>query len=565
MLPPVRASASQYATAVDVRMRPDEAGATQLPASPMPAASATTGQNAAIAGQLNMMLLSGPERMSQNLGALAEVLGTALKIEPRLDESPNDYMARLIEGIATLPAADRLKLQKLLMQSFAGLQLRTLLEAMANPTGPERATLTLYLELYRQKDRDGVTRAVISSYRELGGETRANAAAPLVRAAANDGARPASAMMRQEPGQPLAPPSRVLPTEGAGDAELPSTGPATAKRAVSDMIRPNSPAASVAEGQRPGGQMQPANLASRARSTDSPQLPTTSALGSVADDPRAAAAPSVVRGAVSDRLPTTDSLAIGRDLPMASRSDRPSSGIEERDPVASALVGAPPLPGNKSPQALPATWLAELLETALVKTLLQWKTIAVDPKPSLTPDDPVGRFGPDPVASDQPETPAANAFSEASEDEAHALDAAVIRNAAEERTSPVATVLVEQTLIRPLVPREGMPVPFVSYLIGDDVMVECVEEEDDEEEDGRRSLQGEDRDEAKDPADGEGKEAKENEAEPGATTTGSDSTIDRLLTDGAPGLLALPLSSPEPLPRPNEPAHELYLRMAGLV
>ncbi|MDQ0420397.1 hypothetical protein J2045_001416 [Peteryoungia aggregata LMG 23059] len=565
MLPPVRASASQYATAVDVRMRPDDAGAPQLPASPMPAASATTGQNAAIAGQLNMMLLSGPERMSQNLGALAEVLGTALRIEPRLNETPGDYMARLIEGIATLPAVDRLKLQKLLMQSFAGLQLRTLLEAMANPAGPERATLALYLELYRQKDSDGVTRAVISSYRELGEETRANAAAPLVRAAANDGARPASVMTRQEPAQPLAPPSRMSPTEGAGDAELSSTGPATAKRAVSDTIRPNSPAASVAEGQRPGGEMPLASLVSRARSADNLQRPTTSDLGSVTDDLRAAAAPSAVRGAVSDRLSATDPLAIGRDLPMANRSDRPSSGIEERGPLAPALVGPPLLPGNKSPQALPATWLAELLETALVKTLLQWKTIAVDPKPSLTPDDTVARFGPDPVSSDQPETPGANAPPEQSEDAAPALDAAVIRNAAEERTSPIGTVLVEQTLIRPLVPREGMPVPFVSYLIDDDVTADRVEEKDDEDEDGRRNLQGEDRDEANDPAGDEGQGAKENEAEPGATTTGSDSTIDRLLADGAPGLLALPLSSPEPLPRPNEPAHELYLRMAGLV
>ena len=92
------------------------------------------------------MLLSGPERMSQNLAALADVLGSALKIERRVDESLTDYMGRLIDGIAALPAADRLKLQKLLAQSFAGLQLRTLLDAMANPSGPERTTLALYLE-----------------------------------------------------------------------------------------------------------------------------------------------------------------------------------------------------------------------------------------------------------------------------------------------------------------------------------------------------------------------------------------------------------------------------------
>ena len=141
MLPPVLASANQATTAA--RQRPDQTATTRPTTIFQSMAPAITGQSSAIAGQLNIMLLSGPERMSQNLAALSDILGSALKIERRIDEGVNDYMGRLIEGIAALPVADRVKLQKLLSQAFAGLQLRTLLEAMANPSGPERATLAL--------------------------------------------------------------------------------------------------------------------------------------------------------------------------------------------------------------------------------------------------------------------------------------------------------------------------------------------------------------------------------------------------------------------------------------
>ncbi|MDZ7872226.1 MAG: hypothetical protein U5N27_03010 [Rhizobium sp.] len=217
MLPPVLASPASYTSATEAKPRPEQpvgSRATALASPPMPTA---VNQSSAIAGQLNIMLLTGPERMSQNLSVLADVLGAALKIERRADETPGDYMGRLIEGIAALPAADRLKLQKLLTQSFAGLQLRTLLAAMAAPSGPERATLALYLELYRQTDRDGATRSVISSYREAAGEARSTAPSVNRPLAANDAGRATGDP--QPPTQTAAEQNRPLNTPAAAEAK----------------------------------------------------------------------------------------------------------------------------------------------------------------------------------------------------------------------------------------------------------------------------------------------------------------------------------------------------------
>ncbi|MEC9463223.1 MAG: hypothetical protein VX601_08615, partial [Pseudomonadota bacterium] len=258
MLPPVLASANSYPAATEARARPDQSAAPRATATATPQAPVLA-QEAAVAGQLNIMLLSGPERMSQNLATLAEVLGSALKIERRTDETLSDYMGRLIEGIAALPAADRLKLQRLLAQSFAGLQLRTLLEAMASPSGPERATLALYLELYRQTDRDGAMRSVISSYRELSGESRSTDPAVARRIAANDGGRstlPGSPTSDQKPAQASqAAPLTEAAAPGGGNADADSPDAPPGGTLPPDAARPRT--AAMSPSQPPAGQEQP--------------------------------------------------------------------------------------------------------------------------------------------------------------------------------------------------------------------------------------------------------------------------------------------------------------------
>lgn len=176
MLGPVSTPTNLYLSVQDTRV-PTETRATErgpVPAGAEPYSSSPTG---AIAGNLNIMLLSAPERMSQNLVVLTEVLAAVLKLKQEPDEPLTAFAGRLIDAIATLAPADQQKLKAMLSDAFAGLQLRTLLLALRNPQGPEAATLAIYLELYRQKERDPGARAVISSYRQNGG----GALAPPVR------------------------------------------------------------------------------------------------------------------------------------------------------------------------------------------------------------------------------------------------------------------------------------------------------------------------------------------------------------------------------------------------
>ncbi|QLF68983.1 hypothetical protein FE840_005185 [Peteryoungia desertarenae] len=175
MLSPVSTASNSSLNLQDMRSQA-ETNAGQTAAGQVNAAVARSGldQNMTIAGRINMLLLSGPERMSQNLAILVEVLGRALKLDRQPEESLSAYAARLLAVMEGLDPQQRSNLQKLLYQSFAGLQLRTLLEAFRNPAGPEAATLSVYLELYRQKEKDLAARSVVGSYQQNDGDRPAN-------------------------------------------------------------------------------------------------------------------------------------------------------------------------------------------------------------------------------------------------------------------------------------------------------------------------------------------------------------------------------------------------------
>lgn len=214
MLPPVNAVANSSIAFQDPRAAQDGATETHVrPQGTLPQAANGLEQNAAIAGRLNLLLLTGQERMSDNLAILVNLLGSRLGMERVDGESVSSYAARLVQALGDLTPQMRQSVQRQLAQMFGGLQLRTLMEAFRNPVGPEAATLSIYLELYRVKDKDLAARTVVTSYRQNAGETRANvlpASAPTVPGRTSAGApaasTPATALpLRAEQGtQPLA-------------------------------------------------------------------------------------------------------------------------------------------------------------------------------------------------------------------------------------------------------------------------------------------------------------------------------------------------------------------------
>lgn len=569
MLPPVLASTNSYPAATEVRARPDQSAAPRATATATPQAPVLA-QEAAVAGQLNIMLLSGPERMSQNLATLAEVLGSALKIERRTDETLSDYMGRLIEGIAALPAADRLKLQRLLAQSFAGLQLRTLLEAMASPSGPERATLALYLELYRQTDRDGAMRSVISSYRELSGESRAADPGVARRIAANDGGRPTlpgSTGSDQKPAQvSQATPLTEARSLGGGNADADSPDAPLGRTLPQDAARSQRTSASPTS-QLPAGREQPAG-SSRTASDPASAAARESARMSgggvsrqaLPDVPARPEAPAV--NAKLDTAPVAPRNAVA-DVPIETDAD--GSLVPEGRTAAAPVSLTIPAPGQASP-TLPASWLAELLDTDFVRALLQLKMLPADTRQGT----PAGSLPGSPeqaMAAPGTDADVAATRAETADDASQLFDPAS-REAVEERSVPLPVALPEQAAIRPTLSREGLPLPFISYLIEDDFEIGEVEEE--EERPGPDQDSGEDSD-AQDlapsehPADEEGEGSDEVEAALAAPIDPPITTAELPeLAEGATAQAALPSPTDRPFGLQTEPAHQLYLRMAGL-
>ncbi|AOG11021.1 hypothetical protein [Agrobacterium sp. RAC06] len=569
MLPPVLASTVPYTSATEAKPRPEQpAGsrATALASPPMPTA---INQSAAIAGQLNIMLLSGPERMSQNLSVLADVLGAALKIERRADETPGDYMGRLIEGIAALPAADRLKLQKLLTQSFAGLQLRTLLAAMATPSGPERATLALYLELYRQTDRDGAARSVISSYREAAGEARPTAQSVSRPLAANDVGRAPNDPQRTA--QTAAGQNRPLNTpaaaEAKGNAEVRAANAGPPQRPDMDVTRSARATTATPSGSLPGlgiasGRPESLPVATGAsqplqKAGTEPQTSRAAPFAGLSQSPTGSPATQAESG---QRLPMPASGAARQPEERApdgiATPDRqtPSAGSPAAMPVIAVPGQARPTP------PMPAGWLAELLESDFVRALLQLKSLSTEPKATARPSIAPG------LEAQLAATPAAppvssDEMSDSAEQLARMQDADLTETT-EERPAPGAIPLSEQALARFPIAREGMPLPFIPYQVEDEFDVERVEEKEEEDSgnrDGETDAEDDDRDEAvdgdEDAADVVMPEDERPAGEPAETYMQEGMVAE---------LSALPAPSETALPLPPEPAHELYLRMAGL-
>ncbi|MBY5662866.1 hypothetical protein [Rhizobium leguminosarum] len=122
--------------------------------------------NSAIAGKLNILLLAARERMVEALFDVIDAAGRSISLDRGEDESNLAFASRLADAIRRLPAARIDEVERQLTAQGHGLPLRTIAEALKNPTGPEAARIVAYLEIVRYKDRDLAARAVMRSYRQ---------------------------------------------------------------------------------------------------------------------------------------------------------------------------------------------------------------------------------------------------------------------------------------------------------------------------------------------------------------------------------------------------------------
>ncbi|MGR9423386.1 hypothetical protein [Rhizobium leguminosarum] len=120
--------------------------------------------NSAIAGKLNILLLAARERMVEALFDVIDAAGRSISLDRGEDESNLAFASRLADAIRQLPTAGIDEVERQLTEQGHSVPLRTIAEALKNPTGPEAARIVAYLEIVRYKDRDLAARAVVRSY-----------------------------------------------------------------------------------------------------------------------------------------------------------------------------------------------------------------------------------------------------------------------------------------------------------------------------------------------------------------------------------------------------------------
>lgn len=506
-----------------------------------------------ISGNLNMMLLSAPERMSQNLVVLTEVLAVALKMKQEPGESLTTFAARLIEAIATLAPAEQQKLKAMLSDAFAGLQLRTLLQALRNPQGPEAATLAIYLELYRQKDRDPGARAVISSYRQNGGM-------PLAQTVDTRSVEPRPSP--PAPGRPLQvltassstaePPVAALPSRTTATIAYP---PVTALPAEEDLAydaaTPNAPDASEAADS--------ANLQALrqmrerlARAAD----PTLVGRQTPAGQADVEAAGAVRNAAGPDAPPPTErsksalSETSGRERELATVAE----GLDPDERIVALVPAVRP-----STPASSAALLQELAETQLIRTLLALYGAEGEPDvvdrvlDALTPASP--------AEMEADNEPSPNGMLVASTVEEPDLPAPDRPLHFEERLALTASSLPPDHRDAPRVPAsgDGLPLAFVNYVIDSEDETTSRSEARRQTRDDEKS--GETADEEPPRNDEATDDASEEESElmaQGSAASDGDEPAD---IDPAPP--SMDAVEPAALPLPEvDPAQALYLRLS---
>ncbi|NNH67437.1 hypothetical protein [Rhizobium laguerreae] len=182
MLTPVRAASnasfsSQSQTAAIVASGLGQSVIAPAPVNAVEAADL----NSAIAGKLNILLLAARERMVEALFDVIDAAGRSISLERGEDESNLAFASRLADAIRRLPTARIDEVERQLTENGHSVPLRTIAEALKNPTGPEAARVVAYLEIVRYKDRDLAARAVVRSYGQNDASPMRTEARPEIR------------------------------------------------------------------------------------------------------------------------------------------------------------------------------------------------------------------------------------------------------------------------------------------------------------------------------------------------------------------------------------------------
>lgn len=556
MLGPVSTPTNLYQLVQDARA-PDQTRMDQRGTVPTGAEPYSSSVAGAIAGNLNIMLLSAPERMSQNLVVLTEVLAAVLKLKQEPDEPLTAFAARLIDAIATLAPAEQQKLKAMLSDAFAGLQLRTLLQALRNPQGPEAATLAIYLELYRQKERDPGARAVISSYRQNG----ESALAPSFRDPRTTAQQP----------QPQPQPPGTLPTRQPASTLIAAQTPS---------ITPAALATTLASAAPPPPEVEDNAV------YDAGQLPKPSESGEASDGTNlrvlrqmrerlaAAADPAPFRGTeplTTDRTQprSANPAAAGMNAPPevdqprpgtlpTAKADAPSNAQAyivntEQEPAAGT-----PVPQQPS-SAVPPELLGEVAETELIRTLLA--LYAPDAEPDAVDLVLETLMPPEPDAVEaKPQSAQAASLLEGLADELDAPVSGRTLHFEEQLALPTTMPFSDDgELVRAGTRGDGLPLAFVSYII----------QSEDETEPASLARKGQQENEERDEADeehasGEGAagDSPDEKAEADASEIEESDPHDRVDLGLATPRLD-PADAPPTLSPPDaDPVQTLYLRMS---
>jgi hypothetical protein len=553
MLGPVSTPTNLYQSVQDVRLS-GEARTTErgpVPAGTEPYSSSATG---AIAGNLNIMLLSGPERMSQNLVVLTEVLAAVLRLKQEPDEPLTAFAARLIDAIATLAPAERQKLKAMLSDAFAGLQLRTLLLALRNPQGPEAATLAIYLELYRQKERDPGARAVISSYRQNGDGTLAQPVRNPSTTAQQPYPQPPGTVQTRQPASNLI--TAQTSDMAAGSNAPPLGNPASSTTSAdSDAVYA---ATGLPKPEESGEASDGANLRvlrqmreRLAAAADPAQAGRTAPLPTDQTQPASAIPTATEVGAPpeADQPPPVASPTAKADAASNAQAEAPDT---EQEPAA----GAPAV--QQPPSAVPVLLLEEVAETELIRTLLALYATDVEPDVVTLALETLMPPEPDEVEA-KPQSAQAASILEAVTDELDAPAPGRAPHLEEQLAMTSIPIADDGEPGRAGTRGDGLPLAFVSYII----------ESEDELEPASLARKGRQEDEERDEADeehasGEGgagdspdekREAEASEIEESDPKGHVDFSLATPRLDAA--------DAPPALSPPDaDPAQTLYLRMS---
>jgi hypothetical protein len=498
MLPPVNAVVNASISYQDHRASQEDAGraAAKTQGTPLQAAIGVEPNNA-IAGRLNILLLSGQERMSENFATLVTFLGKELRVERAPGETISSYAGRLLQALADLPPQARQALQRQLAQMFNGLQLRTLMGAFRNPAGPEAATLAIYLEFYRAKDRgDLAARTVVTSYRQNAGEVRSVPLPSTVTAAGRNGAA-AVATGNPVPGVTAPKGSKAAPSNDPLDAvargrifsgtnetangSLAAAAMRAMERAAQDggeFLRGLFAAPEASDSERVGS------------AGHKPRAELSQAAGQFGEDPDT----SEIRSASSvDGIhQPVEPEAADAGHSMARSEDDGTQPVIEHERGSAALTDA--RAGTERPVSLPGERALSLLDRE------EWKTVAVpddtgnatnlpteeeifpDPAELLDFTQVDEAKSDDPVAFGRPRDVTSEASPRAAKDDVALLeqspeppsaDGTMDARSAAARSLPLDLPRAEEAGTRlPAILREGVPLPMVNYLFADDDFTE---------------------------------------------------------------------------------------------